>query len=270
MYKTRHGYFIEQALTNKYHNSWDWNDITAALSEMVQQANLIGLPAVVSLPAKLVRMQHLQLPSGMSEKMIEAEIHAQVNKDFPGMSSSLYLDYVVTDQQSGCDHLFFVIARAEHTAQYKQCITISGLKLKIIDIEVYALKRMFDASLPPLKQDEAHVLLIELQHYQILIIADDQEILLHYEWGIGIEWLQIENRIQIFLATFPHKKINTVAMFGNEIAWLDMAKKLGSCAIKELNPWSSLNSNSQINFAEKNIRDYFIACGLAMREMPKW
>lgn len=268
--KTRRGYCIDQALTNKYHKPWDWDDITASLSEMVRQANLAGIPTAISLPAKLVCMQHLQLPSGMTENLIEAEIHAQVNKDFPGMNSSLNLDYVVTEKKTGYADIFFVIARAEHISQYTQCIAASGLKLKIIDIDIYALKRLFEASLPPLKQDDVHVVLIKLQHYQILIITDNQEILLHYEWGIEIEWLQIENRIQVFFATFPHKKIHTFAMFGNEKAWLEKANKLGPCITKELNPWIASNLDSHINFAAKNMCDFLVASGSAMRDMPKW
>lgn len=265
--KTRQRYRIEKAI--KSPPLKDWDGITTSLSEMVQKLNLTGMPAAISLPTKLVRMQYLQLPSGMTDAMIEAEIMEQVKKDFPGMNSSLSLDYAVTEQKTGYSDIFFVIARTEQVTQYIQCIKTSGLKLKVIDVDIYALKRIFDTSLPTSKND-VHVKLIQLQRNFILIIADNQEILLHHEWDGVVEWQQVENRIQIFIATFPHKRIHNFAMYGNEKDWLKLAKKQWSCHAHELDLSKNLRWNPHVRLEHENICEFLVACGSAMREMPRW
>jgi type IV pilus assembly protein PilM len=261
--KTRRGFLVEQTdgFPLSEDKGRDWEAIRIKLADWTRRFGLAGVSAAVSVPAKLVRMQHLSVPLGMPDELIRAEIQAQVERDFPGMSA-LSMDYsLLAQKNTGYADIHFVIARLEHISQYIECIQAAGLKLKIIDVDIYALHRMFAASLPPLKQEnDVHSLLFFIRGKWILLIADKQEILFHYEeeWTESEVWLQIENRIR---AAFPTKIVKTVALYANknEVASLLSAAE---CSL----PYEVFALKPSIELAE----EYFLAGGSVLRDMPIW
>jgi len=120
----------------------EWELIRQVVSQLVNKMGLTGMAAAIHIPAREVHMQKIQIPRGMSDYAIEEEIKMQIKRDFPGLSHSLFIDFSVEKlQQSPYLQVSFAAAREEYISQYVNCIHSSGLKVKVVDVDVYALER---------------------------------------------------------------------------------------------------------------------------------
>ena len=121
----------------------DFESIRYLLAGEVRTRKLAGVAAAIHIPLNLVRMQNIQIPSGLANDAIKEEIKLQLEKDFPGLSDSLAIDFNVEKAEiSGYSNVHFVATREEYISQYVSCINATGLKVKIVDVDVYALKRL--------------------------------------------------------------------------------------------------------------------------------
>lgn len=121
----------------------DFFVIQAVLSEWVNTMEQQGALAAIHIPIKLVRVHTIQLPIGVSHLEIEMEIHLQMERDIPGMHHSLAIDYRVKKANvSGYCDIHYVATREDYIKEYVQCMNATGLSVKIVDVDEYALKRL--------------------------------------------------------------------------------------------------------------------------------
>lgn len=257
-----------------------WDILSVVLTELVQALRLEGLGAVISLPVNLVRMQELQVPSGLSETEITAEIHAEARRDLPGMTDALCIDYIELAQTNPAyTRVFFAAAREDYLAQYVQCINASGLKVKIADVDVYALKRVIDFVLnqAPI-QHEVHAILYVTNGLATLIVFKAHEIIFHQCWDL-IEHVdfssQLNSRIQMYLATYRNLEISKMAVCGAK-NFFHAISKHSTCIwpfeVYYPDFFARVKMNSRVEAQSISLAcsDFFLAYGLAMREAPKW
>lgn len=121
----------------------DFEPIRWLLNEEVKKRKLAGIATAIQIPANLVRLQTIQIPSGLSRDAIKEEIKLQLEKDFPGLSDSLAIDFSIERaEMAGYSSVHFVVTREEYISQYVSCINATGLIVKIVDVDIYALKRL--------------------------------------------------------------------------------------------------------------------------------
>jgi type IV pilus assembly protein PilM len=248
--------------------------IGSYLEERVKLNNLNGLASVIQIPLNLVRIQQIQLPANMSHDAIREEIKVKLEKDFPGLLDSLLMDYVVeTPTASPYSNVYFTVTRKEYVLQYVDCIHAAGLKVKVVDIDLFALKRLFHlVSLP--SENKVDVLICERNETTELIIYSSYQILFHQQWHAETEvelMLQLKNRLSVFLATFPNQIIRHIHIYTQHIFSAKNNTEL-NYPVNYVDPFSSieLSHHLQKKFTQENLSDYLTAFGLAMREVPKW
>lgn len=118
----------------------DWDEVVATLTPLVESRGLKGMPAAISLPQTNVHLQELSLPLGLDGSGIEAEIKLALQHDFPGLVDMFALDYFILPGSNDMK-VVYVVTRQEDVAQYVAAINATGLQLKIIDVDHYALER---------------------------------------------------------------------------------------------------------------------------------
>lgn len=252
-----------------------WDILHSALAEFVQAQGIHGLAAAIHLPANLVRMQRIQLPSGLLDEDIEAEIYEHIQRDLPGMHDALCIDFAVLSQnKAGYSNIFFAATRQGYLSQYMECVNRAGLKVKIIDVDIYALKRAVCFSLsPPLSQIEVNAILHMVNNTVLFCIFDSEDILFHQEWDITEPAHltdQLKTKIQFYLASNRHVEINKLTLSGDSENMSKMTSDIahsGAFQLEYPDPFSRMKLSSPI---VANTSDLLIACGLAMRECAKW
>jgi Tfp pilus assembly PilM family ATPase len=225
-------------------------------------------------------MQHIQLPAGMQDSHIETEIYAQVTRDFPSMTEALCIDFFeAPHKQAGYSDIFFVAVRQEYLWQYVNCVNAAGLKVKIVDIDIYALKRAVSFVLTPLvATNEAQAMVCAMNNIASFIVFNGRDILFHQQWDMidAIDFhSQLKSRIQIFFATFGHIIIRRLAICAaaHYLTWLkQVLHAIAEWEICYPDPLSQIKYGPAVDASllGENAVEFLTACGLAMREVPRW
>jgi type IV pilus assembly protein PilM len=254
----------------------NWQVLGAILNEFVQELNLKGQKVAVHIPAHLVRMQRIKLPKEMRGADIEAEIYAQVQRDLPGRQETLSIDYKVMKTEETESEIFFVAARQGYLSEFIMCVNGAGLQTKIVDVDIFALRRAIFFSLAEENYHREHIVLYVVDDAATLVAFSDETItfLKHWEIYSSPEFLQeFNNHLQICLSTIG--PINRLIICAEKHlsslveAYLDNrfiidypmpfyhGKLLLADAIDE-------------SFAIEHSQAFLVALGLSMRECPKW
>lgn len=256
-----------------------WDILLEVLSELVLQQGIKNQSTIVSLPANLVRMQHIQVPTGLPVSHIEAEIYAQVGRDFPSMTDTLCIDFIETPHKTvGYSNIFFIVARQAYLGQYIHCVNAAGLRVKVVDIDIYAMMRAVSIVLTPMVYpNEAQALVYVMNNVASFIVFNHHDILFYQQWDtlIGLDfYAQLKSQIQIFFSTFAPIIIHRLAVCAapHDLTWLTPAVSTSwDGEIYYPDPFATMKFNAiDPVLWDKNKADFMIACGLAMREVPTW
>jgi type IV pilus assembly protein PilM len=258
----------------------EWELFAEILTSLVHDHDLSGMTASISLPVSLVRMQCLSVPAGISDTLIEAEIKYQIERDFPGMTESLCIDFSVSGQRENESlDVFFIAARKEYLEQYVNCINSAGLRVKIVDIDVCALTRLF--SYCPemmMMQGEVCAIVVVSDDIVSLIIYSERGILHHQDWeaGIGADLLtQVKTRMQIFFASRRDIVVHKLAIYcKNAVQQAPVSHFHGVMSSRICHPDLSsiikFGTRVQFDSGSEIFSGFLVACGVAMREAPVW
>ncbi len=121
----------------------DWPGIVFILKRMAADIGLARWPIAIALPFSTVKLQALQLPVGLHDVDIQAEIATQLRRDLPGLQEKLTTDFIVSHAlpQSGLNQIIFAVTKDEVLQPYLDSVSAADLNLNIVDIDLYALKR---------------------------------------------------------------------------------------------------------------------------------
>ncbi len=286
--KIRNSFLIERVATSELPSGIfvegkikHWDLLGSVLAKLVQALGIKNLATVINLSANLVRMQRIQIPSGMTVSAIEAEIQTQVSRDYPGIAETLCLDFTETTscKHMGYSDIFFVVARQEYVSQYVDCVNAAGLKVKIVDIDIFTLKRLMNRVLLPIATTvDAYALVYVLNHRVSFILFNANDIIFHQQWDMIKEdhfHTQLKNRLQIFYATLGHISIQqwAICAAAHDLAWItreiQSMWKGNICYPDPINR-IKCGAHVDVNFLAANASAFLIACGSAMREVPRW
>ena len=283
--KIKNGYLAACAVTHELSENIfaegkikQWDVLRFALSDLVQMHRLHAKAVAIQLPANLVRMQQLDVPQGLSSAQIEAEIDAYIQNDLPGMTDILCIDYVELPKlRSDYSSLFFAAARKEYLLQYIDCVHASGLKVKIVDIDIYALKRFVSCVWQRETKENAVNAVLSMTHDTVnLIMFDAFYIRFHQHWKTDEApdfIVQFRTRIQLFSAMFPEAVIQHLIVCGKQNRLiLDELIHGFAFQVHRLDVFSHIQfaSSDEANLVRSKPDKFVIAAGLAMRESPSW
>jgi Tfp pilus assembly PilM family ATPase len=249
-----------------------WDRVGMVLEEMVHQYNLGGMPAVITLPANLVRMQRLVIPLGLSAEAIKGEIETHIQKEWPGVTEALNIDFIYLE---GKQNIFFAAVRQEYVTQYMACVNAAGLSTKMADVDVYALKRVLQAVREA--SEVTHAILHVMKNGLSFTVFKGQEIIFHqYIEGAHQKelLLQLKARIEAYLSTVYDIAIKRIAICASNDAASRLMGPLKALGYEVYYP----NLFQTVKFASHldqglisdQAASYGIAFGAAMREVPQW
>lgn len=236
-----------------------WDVLSAMLAEIVSRFTLKRVSTAICVPVHLVRMQQMEVSAGLSAREIEAEIQLQLRRDLPGLNESLAIDYQVIRQEATSLTVFFSAIREEYLMQYRECVNQSGLRVKIVDVDIYALHRILAMVAPT-----ASAYLLVLNHICTFIISHAIHPVFHQSWNKLVDQdivTQLKRRMQLYRAAGFQQSVPSLAIFSdtNDLGISDGIVDVFSSVSYPDIP-ASLNITPE----------YFTAAGLAMREVPAW
>jgi Tfp pilus assembly PilM family ATPase len=282
--KTRHGFQVERAMTAAVPGDLfdqgkirHWETLKLILHGLVQQCGLRGIAAAIHMPATQVRTRQIQLPEGLPDAEIEAEIHAQIQRDLPGMSEALCMDFVVLQAGEGYVNVFSAAARQEYLMNYVHCVNASGLRVKIVDVDTHALVRAVNYAYGSDETDYLQGIFHADSDTATLAVYNRNEVIFHAHWSFSDTpdfSVQLNNQLRLCRAALGKNRLQRLSvccgleqreLFCHQAAALavethcpDLFARLKSCLT---------DGDRQLL---ENLPEYLLACGLAMREVPRW
>ena len=86
-----------------------WELLQWQLIELGEKYLWHGTAAGLALPASLARIQHIQLPAGLSDSEIETEVYLHIQRDLPGITDTLCADFTVSPAQTN-NHIDVIVS----------------------------------------------------------------------------------------------------------------------------------------------------------------
>jgi Tfp pilus assembly PilM family ATPase len=251
-----------------------WAMLQLALTDCVHLHGLEGRLTSIAVPINLVHMGHLTLPVGLQDKEVEAEVYEQLRRDLLGVTEVLSIDFTAIPQADAAHaDIFFAAARQEYLTQYKDCVCKADLKVRIVDVDLYALIRAlcFGLNLP----HGIKAMIYARLETVFLIIFNSHEIMFHQRWHSSEAQdclAQIKTQLQIFHATFCGLEIKQLLIYAPPTLVDTLQQLAFSYPLQILNPFAQPNLRflHVTNTAPEKWSDYLIAFGLALRDVPKW
>ena len=252
--------------------------ITSLVAEWTRLLNWEGLATVIVLPASAVHRQHITLSLNLPEQAYTKEIEAHVRRDLFGLQDALAIDYTLLSATIQERDVLVSVTRQDDLTKYITCIEEAGLKVKIADMDLYALMRLFIFSAGLiLKTAEIYVLICVMEDTIRFILFDQHEILYHQDESVKASDFLMSWRafikMSFSLLSFTH--IHTLLFYGPSY-YYDKIKEEEKIYLHPiqicLNPYDRLKLGRYLDtdFFSTNASHFFVACGAAMREMPAW
>lgn len=241
--------------------------VVSALAQLVNRLQLQHYPAALALPVNSVITKHIQLAIELTEEECEVEIHSQLAHYFPGIQESLCHDFVplgaLNDENQ---ELLLISTRAEQLNEYIDVVNRSGLIVKIVDVDSYALARVIR------RVCTERMIAILYAHVKevLFIIVQGNEIIFSQSWVIeSIEKLvqQIKQVIQVVSLSKQYSVVHTLVLSG---VALDLASFHNELTLKiiHVDPFAHMHFSEKVY--DKNpllLSRALIGFGLALRRI---
>ncbi len=276
---TRQGWLVEKMVESKLPvdiacegKITRWDILEEVLANWIAELGVAGMPVAIHIPSQLVHRQRLSVPEGFSTQEIMAEIRVKMQRDLPGMQDELSIDFSeMSTTNKNEREVMFAVCRREYLLRYQQCIEASGLRVKIIDVDAYALLRAITAD--EILADQESVFFLHLTpESATLSVFHRQELMFYQSWYSAQDCLlQLSStleRCQAIAPTLMFDKLLVVAP--DFLTNCLMQDPIWHGQIVCINPFVSLSFAKSIDLAFANLSGYLIALGLAMREVPVW
>lgn len=254
--------------------------LSAYLSVYVDQWRMKGKAAAICLPSHSVRMQSLFLPQGLSEPEIRNEIEACAKRDLLGSSEDIYMDFcILPAHQAGYMEVYFAVAKKEQVDQYVECVEAAGLKVKVVEVDLYAMKRAINFCMPALSQVEGQGIAFFCIREQRILFAVflGDKLICSYAWEQDLSehiGSLLKERISVFLTTFQDILIHRAVVCASPVIQtrLKETKYWIDWPVAYLHPLEHLTFHSQAEASQFSLQaaDFLTVLGLVLRDRPAW
>jgi type IV pilus assembly protein PilM len=213
--------------------------VQTALNQLVQETGTAKCPAAMALPVNAV-----------ITKRVLAPLVDDITHYFPGIQDTLCFDYVTDEKE-----LLLVASRSELLNQYRCLLEAAELKMKIVDVDTYALLRA--ASLHP----PVNGLLDIAPEVTQIIVLQERQIIFRQHWQTGNDELllaELKRALPLCQASHQSLQINSMLVSG---------KIFPESLVENFNiKFIPAHPLAEISQPER----WMICAGLAMREIPLW
>lgn len=246
----------------------NWEELQPILQEIVKQNGLSEYKTAIALPFELGRLNKVKVSSATTKVAIEREIDLVLERELKERGGPLCFDYQQKQRE-----LDIMVVQESYLQHYIDCVKASGLLLRIVDLDLYALCRafLFVSQLANVTERVAALKIID--NVAILIIYQQQEILLHqqisfHSYADISEWAYL--KIKLYLSNNPRKEILPVLIFDEGIDLSLLTEK--QVEIRNINLFHGFDVENKADFVANRMQQnhFIVAFGLALREVPLW
>lgn len=240
--------------------------VSRCLKTLIKNTQTTGHAATIALPAHCVISNKLQMPSDLKALEREAEIEDNLEMNFPDLPDELMYDYVVlSTNKTNTENVLLVAARYEQLISFINLVEGAGLKLKCIDVDVYALTRAVEFAID--RVNTLQMILFADMNDPIaqVIIAYKNEIVFHRQLinksilEIGHE---IKHGLQLCDKNFADVKIQKIYLSGFVSVLPDSINKELAIETEYINPFEKMSYLKEFSTISKKM---LLSCGLALR-----
>ncbi len=245
----------------------NWSAFSETLQKLVQKLRIKGCVAYASLPSHLVHIQRVLLPKDLNDQEIEAAIYNEVQRSMPHQVEKLTLDYhTLPSQDTRYQSIQFAIAKEDYIAQLISTIKRASLKLKVIDIDVYALKRALFFTLPQLQHEAVIGIIYSLANFSSLIIFNQAQLIFHERWDNKNyeDSVQIKNKMELYQTMHAVIPLQHVIVCSEYIE-IDLLQSIFP-SITFYFP----QLDQKLDDDKNRANHFWIALGLSLREKVIW
>lgn len=197
------------------------------LNELVKQTKTHSCKTAIALPYHTTFAKHISLAKGFTELEIEVEINSHLKKLIPEIEDNLCFDFVKLSELN-TDHIeFFIIAaRNEIVESYIQLATASGLNIKKVDVNLYALVRAMNIS--AIANDTAYIVIDHQENFVQCIMVHHHEIIFYQQWDFVRETFiySLKQALQLSISIHPQCIPAELYFLGEELIFNDIQKNL--------------------------------------------
>lgn len=234
--------------------------VTAYLKTIIQQAHVHAANVTIALPIQSIISKKISLTEAASINHSN-----QINDYFPGVNDVLAYDYIEIDKET-----WLIATRHDALMLYVNIIESAGVKVSIVDVDLYALARAAHFALL-YKVRSYPIFVLELNHLGSQLILLSQNNILYQQTIFGATdqiGAQLKAVLKIYFSneqTIEPKKVYLMGGLPNSSELVEYIYRELFMEAEWINPFDSMIRHHSINNAMPN--NFLVCCGLALRGM---
>jgi len=277
------------------------DQITQALSDVIQKSGSRLKEAAMALPPGLVIRKMLTLPDDLSEDEIELQVESEAAQNLPFPLNELNIDFGVVGPSAGNPgnaDVILVATRKETIAERLEIAQAVGIRTVVIDIESQALMAALNStknSVDNLVVTRAQAVLQIGRDSSYFFVENHRTLIFEHELNMGVQRLQkdldrhpdqvvattkafcaavcqeFKRALQMYSTTSQHVPIDKFFLSGQEQSLLrlpSMMQEQLSVIAEFANPFAEMKFSTSINKSklQTDASSWLVACGLAMAD----
>jgi|GEM_PF-2749225 len=243
------------------------------LAAWAEELGLTGSELALALPGQSVFKKQIEVPAYFTEAELMNELGFRLSQHFPGVPvAELALDFVLAEVKEGRQRVLAVATKQKELQSQIQLFTQAGLRVKIVDVDLYALTRaacplFYAASDPSLPLAG----LLDLRWSQAsFLVFDQQELVFHHQWPMDQALLmqQIKSIWQLFRTNHSRLKIAYLGLAGDLNGLECFASQIEAellLPVRVLNPFQGMTHELDEKILSQLSPGFLLCCGLARR-----
>ena len=277
------------------------DQITQALSDVIQKSGSRLKEAAMALPPGLVIRKMLTLPNDLSEDEIELQVESEASQNLPFPLNELNLDFGVVGPSvvnPGNVDVILVATRKETIAERLEIAQAVGIRTVVIDIESHALMAALNSRetyVNPLVTPRAQAVLQMGRDSSYFFVENHRTLIFEHELNIGFQRLQkdldrhpdqvvatteafcgavcqeFKRALQMYSTASQHVPIDKFFLSGQQQSLSrlpSMMKEQLSVIAEFANPFAEMKFSATVNKSklQTEASSWLFVCGLAMAD----
>lgn len=236
-----------------------------SLTRLVTKTYAKNCPTVIALPHQALMTKRIQLGVELSSPECELIIRENLRHYFPEQTPSFCFDFFRLNEQE----VLVLGAGKEQLDLYLSVIQGAGLKIKIVDVEAYALARVAEFAAPVELSQQVFGVLVENSSILHYFLQKKQDILFSHQWSSnnknGLQELKMMLAKQV-AATQKRLDLLVMGTLTESSDWLRELSYENLVDIVCVDPFKKLQDNPVLgNTLPKVSGQFVMAFGLALR-----
>ncbi len=234
--------------------------VRQCLKHLIQHTQTAGKTVTIALPAQCVISKKIQLSADLEAAALVAEIDDNLSNYFPGTQGLAY-DYAPLNT----DTILLVAARDEQLIATVNVVEQAGLKVKCMDVDVYALTHAVEFSIDQCNRSQLIAFVDMNDPVAQLIIAYHNEILFHRQLRnktIPEICSQIQFGLQFCYNHCVKIDIQKIYLSGSAAILSTAIESQLSIPTEYINPFEKMSYPPEL---ATHFEKMLLCCGLALR-----